>query len=165
MTRDALIALLDFHYRARDGTLDAVERIAPEDFRRNLGSSFGSIRDTLAHVVSAEWVWCSRWEGHFPTEHLPADDFETVGDVRSRWLKEEARVRRFVAGLGPEDIHRVMEYRFFDGETMRVVFWHMLQHVVNHATYHRGQVTTMLRQLGADPPRNQGLIGFYLEQA
>ncbi|WP_428274845.1 DinB family protein [Candidatus Palauibacter sp.] len=165
MTCDALLSLLDFHYRARDGTLDAVEQIAPEDFRRDLGSSFGSIRDTLAHVVSAEWVWCSRWEGHFPTEHLPADDFETVGDIRARWLKEETRVRRFVAGLAPEDIHRVMEYRFFDGETMRVTFRHMLQHVVNHATYHRGQVTTMLRQLGADPPRNQGLIGFYLEQA
>ncbi len=99
------------------------------------------------------------------TEHLPAADFETVGDIRVRWLEEEGRIRRFVAELGPGDIDRVMDYRFFDGEPMRAVFRHMLQHVVNHATYHRGQVTTMLRQLGAEPPRNQGLIGFYLEQA
>ena len=165
MNRETLIALLEFHYRARDGTLDAVARITPDAFRRDLGSSFGSIRDTLAHVVSAEWVWCSRWEGHFPTEHLPAAGFETVDDIRFRWLEEESRVRRFVEALGPEDIHRVMDYRFFGGEPMRAVFWHMLQHVVNHATYHRGQVTTMLRQLGAAPPRNQGLIGFYLERA
>ena len=164
MTRDALMALLDFHYQARDGTLNAVARLTPEEFRRDLGSSFGSIRDTLAHVVSAEWVWCSRWEGYSPPRHLPASDFETVDDVRTRWAEEEARVRRFMEEIAPDDVDRVIEYTFFGGEPMRAVFRHMLQHVVNHATYHRGQVTTMLRQLGAAPPRGQGLIGFYLER-
>ena len=47
---------------------------------------------------------------------------------------------------------------------MRSVFWEMLQHVVNHASYHRGQVTTMLRQLGAEPPPSQDLIAFYRER-
>jgi uncharacterized damage-inducible protein DinB len=42
--------------------------------------------------------------------------------------------------------------------------WQMLQHVVNHATYHRGQVTTLLRQLGATPPKSQDLIAFYRER-
>ena len=46
---------------------------------------------------------------------------------------------------------------------MRSVLWHMLQHVVNHATYHRGQVTTLLRQLGAAPPKSMDLIAYYRE--
>jgi uncharacterized damage-inducible protein DinB len=50
------------------------------------------------------------------------------------------------------------------GEDARSVFSHMLQHLVNHATYHRGQVTTMLRQLGAPAPKSQDLIRYYREK-
>jgi uncharacterized damage-inducible protein DinB len=42
--------------------------------------------------------------------------------------------------------------------------WQCLQHVANHSTYHRGQITTMLRQLGAKPAGTD-LIGFYRERA
>jgi uncharacterized damage-inducible protein DinB len=41
----------------------------------------------------------------------------------------------------------------------------MLQHLVNHGSYHRGQVTTMLRQMGATPPKAMDLIAFYRERA
>ena len=57
-----------------------------------------------------------------------------------------------------------MEYRLFTGEPSTSVFWHMLQHVVNHATFHRGQVTTMLRQLGGAPPKSQDLITYYRDR-
>lgn len=165
MTPEALIALLDFHYWARDRLLDAVERLTPAQFRRDLGSSFGSVRDTLVHLVSAEWAWCSRWQGASPSAHLTATDFETAGDIRRRWNEEEARVRTFVDRLGPYELNHVIEYALFGGAPTRSVCWHTLQHVVNHATYHRGQVTAMLRQLGAEPPRNQDLINFYRKQA
>ena len=56
---------------------------------------------------------------------------------------------------------RVIQYTHLDGEPKNSVFWHMLQHVVNHASFHRGQVTTMLRQLGARPPQSQDMIAFY----
>ena len=102
MTHEELTVLLDYHYWARDRLLDAVERLGPDEFRRDLGNSFGSVRDTLVHIVSAEWVWCSRWEGQGPSGHLAAEDFATVEDVRARWSEEEGRVRGFVAGLGPD---------------------------------------------------------------
>jgi uncharacterized damage-inducible protein DinB len=51
------------------------------------------------------------------------------------------------------------------GAAGKSVFWHMAQHVVNHATYHRGQVTTLLRQLGAPPPASMDLITYYREPA
>ena len=128
MTPEALNALLDFHYWARDRLLNAVDRLTPEQFRRDLGSSFGSVRDTLVHLVSAEWAWCSRWQGEPPTGHLTAADFETASDVRARWSKEEARVRACVERLGPEGLNRVLEYATFGGAPMRSVFWHTLQH-------------------------------------
>ena len=161
MTPEALRNLLDYHYWARDRLLDAVELLTPDQFRQELGNSFGSIRDTLVHVVSAEWVWCSRWRGESPSRHLASTDFETVRDVRARWVGEEARIRRFVDQLGPGGVNHVLHYTHFGGSPTNSVFSHMLQHVVNHATYHRGQVTTMLRQLGAQPPQSQDLIAFY----
>ena len=82
-------------------------------------------------------------------------------DIRARWEAEEQRVRDFVRRLGTDGVSRVIEYAPFGEGSMREVFWKMLQHVVNHASYHRGQVTTMLRQLGAAPPPSQDLITFY----
>ena len=161
MTHEELTVLLDYHYWARDRLLDAVGRLSTDEFRRDLGSSFGSVRDTLVHVVSAEWIWCSRWEGQGPSGHLAAEDFATVEDIRARWKEEERRVRDFAGRAGPDGVDRVLEYAHFGGGSMRGVFWQMLQHVVNHASYHRGQVTTMLRQLGAEPPKSQDLITFY----
>ena len=161
MTLEALRNLLDYHYWARDRLLDALDPLTPDQFRRDLGSSFGSIRSTLVHVLSAEWIWCSRWLGEVPSCHLDATDLNTVQDVRARWVEEEARVRHFVDQLGAEGVVRVIEYTHLDGEPKNSVFWHMLQHVVNHASFHRGQVTTMLRQLGARPPQSQDMIAFY----
>ena len=161
MTLQALRNLLDYHYWARDRLRDALEALTPDQFRRDLGSSFGSIRSTLVHVVSAEWVWCSRWLGELPSRPLDASDLKTVQDVRARWAEEEGRIRNFVDHLGPEGVERVIEYTHFDGEPHSSVFWHMLQHVVNHASFHRGQVTTMLRQLGARPPQSQDMIASY----
>ena len=57
--------------------------------------------------------------------------------------------------------YKLPAYTMINGDARQSVFWHMLQHVVNHASYHRGQVTTMVRQLGATPPQGMDLITFY----
>ena len=161
MTLEALLVLLDYHYWARDRLLDAVEEITPDHFHRNMGNSFPSIRDTLLHIVFAEWVWRLRWEGKSLHGHLDSNDFETVQDVRACWIEEEHRVRRFVNQLGPDGLNHVFHYTNLGGKPTKSVFWQSVQHIVNHASYHRGQVTTMLRQLGAQPPDSQDLITFY----
>ena len=66
MTPSDLRTLLDYHYWARDRVLDAAALLTPEQFTKDLGSSFTSVRDTLAHTYSAEWAWYSRWQGHSP---------------------------------------------------------------------------------------------------
>ena len=68
-----LQTLLDYHYWARDRVLDAAEKLTPEQFTRDLGSSFKSVRDTLVHTYAAEWAWHSRWHGVSPTSLLPPD--------------------------------------------------------------------------------------------
>lgn len=163
MTFDELNTLFDYHYWARDRVLPAAEVLTPEQFTQNMANSFSSVRDTLAHIVAADIVWLARWRGTSPTALLPCDRHATVADVRAEWTQTEVEVRAFLRELGPAGITRSLEYRLMNGQPFTSIYWQMMQHVVNHATYHRGQVTTMLRQLGAPPPKSMDLITFYRE--
>jgi uncharacterized damage-inducible protein DinB len=156
-----LTLLLDYHYWARDRLLDALEPLTPEQFTRDMGNSFRSIRDTVSHIYAAEWAWHSRWLGTSPTALLPADMFPDVATLRQTWTDHEARMRTFFSNRDEDGINQVIQYTLISGHSGASVLWQMTQHVVNHATYHRGQVVTMLRQLGATPPKPMDLIAFY----
>ena len=92
--------------------------------------------------------------------------FPDLGTIRAAWREQEHKLRLLVSSLASaNELDRVLRYRTFSGEEMESAFSQMLQHVVNHATYHRGQVTTMLRQLGAPAPKPQDLIRFYRDRA
>lgn len=161
MTPQDLRTLLDYHYWARDRLLDALDLIAPEQYTRDLGSSFKSIRDTVAHTYSAEWAWHSRWVGQSPTGPLPFDQFPDVASVRTAWTALEPKVRAYVEEAGDIGMTRVIDYKLINGQPGSTPLWQMVQHVVNHASYHRGQVTTMLRQIGAAPAKSMDMIAFY----
>jgi uncharacterized damage-inducible protein DinB len=155
--------LLDYHYWARDRMLDAVEALTPEQFTRELGGSFRSVRDTLAHTYGAEWIWYARWHGETPTALPTPDTFPDFASLRQAWRDHERRMRTFIEGLDDHGLERVISYKLLNGTPGASVLWHMIQHVVNHASYHRGQVTTLLRQLGAAPPKSTDLITYYRE--
>jgi uncharacterized damage-inducible protein DinB len=165
MTEEDALTLVDYHYWARDRMVEAIDALTPAQYTRDLGNSFKSVRDTVVHTYSAEWNWHSRWTGSSPTSMLDPARFPDVATVRAAWRAQEEKIRSFVRSLAAaNELDRVFKYRLMNGEEAQSVFSHTLQHVVNHATFHRGQVTTMLRQLGASPPESQDLIRFYRER-
>jgi len=161
MTRHDLEILLDYHYWARDRMLDALDPLTPEQLNRDLGSSFKSIRETVAHLFSAEWAWYERWHGRMPSAPLSLDLFPDVPAIRQQWSAHESKVRAFVAGLDDTGIDRTIDYTLLSGAVGSASIAQMLQHIVNHGSYHRGQVTTMLRQLGMTSVPSTDLIRFY----
>jgi uncharacterized damage-inducible protein DinB len=161
MTLQDLRTMLDYHYWARDRLLDALEALTPDQLTRDLGSSFKSIHETMVHTYAAEWAWHSRWNGTSPTALLPSDQFPDLASMRQAWKELEGKMRGFLDRLGGEGIERVFDYTLLSGQAGSTPFWQMLQHVVNHASYHRGQVTTMLRQLGAAPAKPMDMIAYY----
>lgn len=164
MTHQDLTTLLDFHYWARDRVLAAAAALTAEPFTRNLGSSFPSVRDTLVHLYSAEWNWYQRWHGTSPSAMLDPLDYPDVGRLQAAWAEHEGRMRAYLASLDDASVQRAIEYRALQGQPYRSTVWEMFHHVVNHGTYHRGQVQAMLRQLGATPARSVDLIVFYRER-
>jgi len=164
MTRDDLRPLVDYHYWARDRMLAAVEPLSAEQFLRDLGSSFPSVRDTLAHLHGAEWVWLLRCQGVSPTQHLPVDRFGDLDAVRAAWADSEADLRALVQELDDDGAERTVAYRLFNGQTGTTRIGTLVQHLVNHGSYHRGQLSTMLRQLGARPAQPMDLVAFHRER-
>jgi uncharacterized damage-inducible protein DinB len=164
MTPQDLQALVDYNYWATHRLLAAVDALTPEQFVRDLASSFRSVRDTLTHVHDAEWIWLSRLHGSSPASRLPVDRFQDCAALRAGWAETEAGLRTYVGDLDDTGAQRVLEYRLLNGNAAADRVWHLVQHVVNHGTYHRGQVTTMLRQLGAAPPAQLDLVAYYRER-
>jgi uncharacterized damage-inducible protein DinB len=161
MTLQDLQTMLDYHYWARDRLLDALEALTPEQYNRDLGSSFRSIRETVTHIYAAEWAWHSRWQGESPTTLLPSDRFPDLAALRQRWREHETQMRAFVNSLDESGTSRMIEYKLLSGQPGASPIWQMLQHVVNHASYHRGQITTMLRQIGVPPAKPMDMIAYY----
>ena len=161
MNLQDLQTMVDYHYWARDRMLDALEPLTSDQYNRDLGNSFKSIRETVTHIYAAEWAWYQRWMGDAPTALLPADLFPDLAALRNAWAVHEAKMRAFVDGLGEEGVARVLEYKLLSGHAGASPVWQMVQHVVNHASYHRGQVTTMLRQMGATPAKGLDMIAYY----
>lgn len=158
-----ILTLYDYNAWANTRTLGAAEALASEPFTRDLGNSFPSVRDTLAHVLGAEWVWLRRWHGESPSRGLPASEFSTVASLKDRFAAIERERRAFLETMSEERLTQPLSYRDFAGNAHSLRVVDSLQHVVNHGTYHRGQVTTMLRQLGAKPVSTD-LSRFHLER-
>lgn len=163
MRIDEVRQLYAFNRWATQRILEAVAALSDEQFRRDMGSSFPSIRDTLVHIMSAEWVWLSRWQGTSPSA-MP-DGWAQLGldDLVPVWAHLDDALQAFVAQLADTDLDRSVSYRNLAGDPFVSPLSQMLRHVVNHSSYHRGQVTTMLRQLGAAAPSIDLILYYRLE--
>ena len=147
--------LYEFNYWARDRDFQACEALSSEQFLRPMGSSFSSVRDTLAHLLVAEWIWLERWQGRSPVrqdaEAFAAKKFPTLESIRDAWGPIEKGVRDYLRTCSEERLSQPHSYTNTKGEVWTYPLWRILFHLVNHQTYHRGQITTLLRQLGAAP--------------
>jgi uncharacterized damage-inducible protein DinB len=164
MSPEDMRQLYDYNAWANRRAMEAAAALTPEQFTKPLGSSFSSVRDTLAHIYGAEWIWLERFQGRSPASLPDVNQFTNLASFRERWLEQEARLLGFVRGLTQADLDRVMEYKTLKFGVYQNPLWQSMQHLVNHGTYHRGQVTTLLRQLGAQPILTD-LVHFYRERA
>jgi uncharacterized damage-inducible protein DinB len=164
MTPDQAQLLFKYDAWANTRILDCCSSLTAEQFTRSLGSSFSSVRDTLAHIMGAQWVWLERFNGRLPAGLPKATEYEDLRGLHARWNETEQALLAYVSGLSATDLARNFEYRDLKGNFHSNLLWQTLQHLANHGTYHRGQVTTLLRQLGAQPVSTD-LIAFFRERA
>ena len=151
MTVKDLERLYDYSYWANRKLLQVVSQLSPEQFTQNVAGSYGSVRNTLVHMLSAEWGWLDRCGGAKRGAPLKPDDYPTAESVLATWNTVEGCVRAFLSGLNDEDLARVVEYTSPRGEKRSGVLGPLLQHGAIHGVHHRGQVALLLRALGYTP--------------
>ena len=130
--------------------LDTAEQLTPEQFTTS-ADGFDSVRDTLVHTVSVQWLWLERWRDTSPPGLWDPADFADVAALRTRWEEVEAATSEYVASLRESDLGRVVFYVNFQGERWAYPLWQQLLHQVNHATQHRSEAALLLTRLGYSP--------------
>jgi uncharacterized damage-inducible protein DinB len=158
MNKDDIQLLYEYDRWANNRVLQAVSALSVEQFTRDLGGSFRSVRDTLLHIVGGEWGWLAYWKEPSPSVAFIADlrkrrealfhseAFPNAAAVQRKWAEVEKERAEFVNGVTNESLGKMLPFR-----TTQASLAHLMQHLANHSTYHRGQVALMMRQLGAKP--------------
>jgi len=158
MTKSEIQLLFEYDRWANNRALQAAYALSAEDFVRDLRGSFPSVRDTLVHIIGGEWLWLAYWKEPPITpasladlraqrEALFSPDMLTnAAKVQSKWAEVEKEQTEFVDRITDELLENKLPFR-----TTQVKLGHLMQHMANHSTYHRGQVALMMRQLNAEP--------------
>ncbi len=138
--------------------------LSDEERKRDLKAFFGSIHGTLNHLLLTDRAWLGRFSGD-PEKFRSRDtsgkpiDYRSLAHVLYPDWKDLVREREntdgdiiaHVAALTPDTIAVPLSYKTSSGEPCSHPVWWALSHMFNHETHHRGQVTTLMKQLGKDP--------------
>ena len=151
VTAADLQRLFDYGYWANRKLFAVLVQLAPEQFTQQVAGSYGSIRNTLVHVLSAEWGWLDRCGGAERGPALKPDNYPTVESVVETWSEVEAHMRAFLPTLTDADLAREVEFTIPGRETRLMPVGQLLQHAANHGVHHRAQVALLLRLLGYTP--------------
>jgi uncharacterized damage-inducible protein DinB len=152
-----LTELLDFHRWATTKTLDSVVKLTDDQLHRDLGSSFKSVFETLVHLYGADRAWLGRLEGQAPARPN-LSDYPNLESLREVWNPVLDSWKTKVAKL--ENPKLEIHYKSYDGAPFSSSLEEIVKHVVNHGTYHRGQVAAMQRMLGGEAVGTD-LIAYY----
>jgi uncharacterized damage-inducible protein DinB len=158
MNKDDIQLLYQYDRWANHRVLQSASVLSQEQFTRDLGGSFRSVRDTIVHIFGGEWIWLTYWNlpSHSFTDLVElrtrrdalfhSDLFPDSNAVRAKWSEVEKMQIEFVNSVTEHRLEVMVPFR-----DMQVRLAHLMQHMANHSTYHRGQVSLMMRQLKAEP--------------
>ena len=163
MTLDDLKRRYDYGYWANARLFAVISQLTPEQFTREVAGSWASIRNTLVHVMSAEWGWIARCGGPARGPQLKPDDYPTLASVIEQWSIVEGYAREFLGTLTDDDLDRVVEFTLDVTGTQAMSVGEMLQHGATHGVHHRGQIALLLRVIGM-PPGNFDLLFYDIEK-
>lgn len=158
MTKLEALELFEYNVWANERLLACCGELSPDEWSRDLGGSFPTLLEVVAHVVGGEWIWLRRWKGENPAS--PPDWFSDpspTGLVDALEQVEAERLR-FLRSLSPEDLERDVHHTLLDGSSGALPLSILLRHTMNHSTYHRGQIAAMLRRLDRTPPATDLLV-------
>jgi uncharacterized damage-inducible protein DinB len=151
MNKQTIQTLFKYNQWANAKIFSAASNLTVEQFLASDTFPHGGIRGTLTHALFAEWIWRNRWQGISPTTRIKPEEFDSFESLKTRWLKEEKELMKFVDELTDEKLNSPFQYTSTEGVKYENILWESMLHVVNHGTQHRTEVAAMLTNFGHSP--------------
>ncbi len=149
---------------ANDRLFQSAAALTAEEYKRDVGAFFHSMRGTLNHLLVADRIWMHRFtgEGERPAA-LDAILYDTLDSLHVARKAEDRRISRYIDRLEAHDLVRMLSYTPMKSSNATVQHLSSaLSHFFNHQTHHRGQAHTILSILGREPPSLD--IAFFLRE-
>ena len=161
MTKDYFKQLADYNIWANNIVYSWFEKITDEQWEQPVVSSFESISATALHIARAETIWLERLNNSSSPFWPPADFKGSKKELQEVWNKASQNLKSFVENFDETKMQTNLNYRRINGETFQQPHYQIFSHVFNHSTYHRGQIVTLLRQVGFTDVSSTDMSGFF----
>ncbi len=150
--RDDPAAFFAYNRWADARVVQAIRQLTRAQYVQEPAPGWSSVRATLIHLGDAPLIWARRIRGEVVATRVTEADAPELDDAVRLLEEGHDAFDRLVPTLSPERLAAVWSYRNLQGHEFKVPLWAAIRHVVNHATYHRGQLAAKLKRLGVDPP-------------
>lgn len=161
--KELLLQYARFNRWANDHIINAMLQLDPALVDKELVSSFPTLRKTVHHMWGAEDIWLQRLNLAEKPVWVAADFTGSFQEACQKWQDASVSLIQFSEAATEQSLNAILHYHDIRGNAWQRPVWQVLQHVSNHATYHRGQLVTMLRQLGATTIPSMDFI-YYMNQ-
>jgi uncharacterized damage-inducible protein DinB len=152
ITADYCRVMTDYNAWMNERLFDLCRSIDDIDRKKDSGAFFGSIHATLNHILYGDLAFMSRFTGDPAV--VPALGVDVHDDFDDLWRSRaslDKRLREWSSTLDAPWLDELLTYTSkVDGVTRTVSRWVLVVHMLNHQTHHRGQITTVLSQMGLD---------------
>ena len=160
--QDDIAALFAYDRWANGKVLDACRKLTAEQYVAEPVPGWSSVRSIMSHIALATEFNLRTLAGD-PDDRLPTEaELVTVDDVARLLERAYRRFEELRPTLTPERLKTVLTLRAV-GRTFTLPRWAILRHIVNHSTYHRGQVASKLKRFGIEQP-NTDFFFWVIEQ-
>jgi uncharacterized damage-inducible protein DinB len=159
--RSYLLELAQYNVWANEKYAVLLNEISEEQWSAPVVSSFGSIGATALHIASAERIWLDRLHGVAAPVWLVDKMQPERQQTLAEWHKASAGLKDLVEKIDPESLEDPFPFRRINGEFVTLIRYQALVQVLNHSTYHRGQLQTMIKQVGHDRTVSTDIMIFY----
>ncbi len=146
-----LRALYDYNAWANERLVRTLRELPEADYVREMGGGWPSVRATFVHIAGATDAWAERFAGKEVLVLPKESDLPRLEDAVALLARAEGKHRAHLAMLTRDALDRPFSWTNLSGEVRTAPFGIVVRHVVNHQTYHRGQIASMVRRLGGKP--------------
>jgi uncharacterized damage-inducible protein DinB len=150
-TYEQIQDLFDYLRWADLQMLHAVSTIPDDEYYKDRQISAGSIHKLLVHAMAAQGLWLQRWRGQTPKRIEDHTDYPTRKSVEDRWPVVHLALTEFLEDQTYDSINASFSYHTMRGEEVSGTLAEFMFHLVDHGSYHRGQLNTMIKQAGGTP--------------